>query len=50
MQVGKQKNRQTEDGRRNHFDKYDKLVDVVVMRFPDAKRSYGFGPGIFISF
>jgi len=33
----------TEDGLRNHFDKYGKLVDVVVMRFPDTKRSRGFG-------
>ena len=33
----------TEDGLRGHFDKYGKLVDVVVMRFPDTKRSRGFG-------
>ena len=33
----------TEDGLRAHFDKYGKLVDVVVMRFPDTKRSRGFG-------
>jgi len=37
----------TEDGLRGHFDKYGKLVDVVVMRFPDTKRSRGFG---FITF
>lgn len=37
----------TEDGLRSHFDKYGKLVDVVVMRFPDTKRSRGFG---FITF
>lgn len=37
----------TEDGLRTHFDKYGKLVDVVVMRFPDTKRSRGFG---FITF
>jgi len=33
----------TEDGLRNHFEKYGKMVDVVVMRFPDTKRSRGFG-------
>ena len=33
----------TEDGLRGHFDKYGKLVVVVVMRFPDTKRSRGFG-------
>ena len=39
----------TEDGLRNHFDKYGKLVDVVVMRFPDTKRSRGFGYEHFFS-
>ena len=39
----------TEDGLRNHFDKYGKLVDVVVMRFPDTKRSRGFGYVIYQS-
>jgi heterogeneous nuclear ribonucleoprotein A1/A3 len=33
----------TEDGLKDHFDKYGTLVDVVVMRFPDTKRSRGFG-------
>ena len=33
----------TEDGLRNHFEKYGKLVDVIVMRFPGTKRSRGFG-------
>ena len=40
----------TEDGLRNHFDKYGKLVDVVVMRFPDTKRSRGFGYDHFFPF
>ena len=37
----------TEDGLTAHFEKYGKIVDVVVMKFPDSKRSRGFG---FITF
>ncbi len=33
----------TEEGLKMHFGKYGELVDVVVMRFPDSKRSRGFG-------
>ena len=33
----------TEEGLKQHFAKYGELVDVVVMRFPDTKRSRGFG-------
>ena len=33
----------SEDGLRNHFEKYGKLVDVAVMRFPKTNRSRGFG-------
>jgi len=33
----------TEDGLSNFFGQYGQLVDVVVMRFPDTKRSRGFG-------
>ena len=37
----------TEDGLKGFFGQYGTLVDVVVMRFPDTKRSRGFG---FITF
>ena len=33
----------TEDGLKNYFEKYGKLVDVAVMRFPKTNRSRGFG-------
>ena len=33
----------TEDGLTAHFEKYGKIVDVIVMKFPDSKRSRGFG-------
>lgn len=33
----------TEDGLKNYFQKFGDLTDVVVMRFPDTKRSRGFG-------
>ena len=33
----------SEDGLRNYFEKYGKLVDVAVMRFPKTNRSRGFG-------
>ena len=33
----------TEDGLKNYFEKYGKLVDVAVMRFPKTDRSRGFG-------
>ena len=32
-----------EDGLREYFSQFGELVDVVVMRFPDTKRSRGFG-------
>ena len=37
----------TEEGLQAFFGKYGELVDSVVMRFPDTKRSRGFG---FITF
>ena len=41
-------NYQTDESNlRDHFSSYGELVDVVVMRFPDSKRSRGFG---FITF
>merc|ERR1712001_578433 len=33
----------TEESLKNHFSQYGELVDVVVMKFPDTKRSRGFG-------
>jgi len=33
----------TEDTLKEHFSQYGELVDVVVMKFPDTKRSRGFG-------
>ena len=33
----------TEDGLMEHFGKYGKIVDVIVMKFPDSRRSRGFG-------
>jgi len=33
----------TEDSLRSHFSQYGELIDVVVMKFPDTKRSRGFG-------
>merc|ERR1712001_234674 len=33
----------TEDSLKSHFSQYGELVDVVVMKFPDTKRSRGFG-------
>jgi RNA recognition motif-containing protein len=33
----------TEDGLKEHFGQFGTLVDVVVMKFPDTKRSRGFG-------
>eukprot|EP00095_Tigriopus_kingsejongensis_P007716 maker-scaffold142_size315517-snap-gene-2.24 protein:Tk07716 transcript:maker-scaffold142_size315517-snap-gene-2.24-mRNA-1 annotation:"heterogeneous nuclear ribonucleoprotein a2 b1 homolog" len=33
----------TEEGLREHFSNFGELTDVVVMRFPDTKRSRGFG-------
>ena len=33
----------TDDGLRNHFEKWGELVDCVVMRDPQSKRSRGFG-------
>lgn len=33
----------TEDGLRGHFGRYGTLVDVIVMKFPDTRRSRGFG-------
>ena len=33
----------TEDGLKNYFEKYGKLVDVVIQRFPKTNRSRGFG-------
>ncbi|KAI0211305.1 Heterogeneous nuclear ribonucleoprotein A3 [Lamellibrachia satsuma] len=33
----------TEDSLKNHFEKYGEVVDVVVMRDPNTKRSRGFG-------
>uniref|UniRef100_A0A0K2TCT3 Heterogeneous nuclear ribonucleoprotein A3 [Bos mutus] n=1 Tax=Lepeophtheirus salmonis TaxID=72036 RepID=A0A0K2TCT3_LEPSM len=33
----------TEDGLKKYFEKYGELVDIVVMRFPDTRRSRGFG-------
>eukprot|EP00096_Caligus_rogercresseyi_P011356 TRINITY_DN4443_c0_g1_i1.p1 TRINITY_DN4443_c0_g1~~TRINITY_DN4443_c0_g1_i1.p1 ORF type:complete len:427 (-),score=201.66 TRINITY_DN4443_c0_g1_i1:522-1802(-) len=32
-----------EDGLKAYFEKYGELVDIVVMRFPDTRRSRGFG-------
>lgn len=37
----------TEEGLKSYFSKYGELVDVVVMRFADSRRSRGFG---FITF
>ena len=33
----------TEDGLTAHFEQYGEIVDVIVMKFPDSKRSRGFG-------
>jgi len=33
----------TEDTLKEHFSQYGELVDIVVMKFPDTKRSRGFG-------
>lgn len=33
----------TEDGLTSHFEQYGQIVDVIVMKFPDSKRSRGFG-------
>ena len=33
----------TEDGLTTHFQQYGEIVDVIVMKFPDSKRSRGFG-------
>jgi len=33
----------TEDSLTSHFSQWGELVDVVVMKFPDTKRSRGFG-------
>jgi len=33
----------TEESLKTHFSQYGELIDVVVMKFPDTKRSRGFG-------
>ena len=33
----------TEDSLKEYFSEFGELVDIVVMRFPDTKRSRGFG-------
>jgi len=33
----------TEESLKSHFSQYGELIDVVVMKFPDTKRSRGFG-------
>ena len=33
----------TEEGLTSHFSDYGEIVDVIVMKFPDSKRSRGFG-------
>jgi len=33
----------TEDTLKSHFSQYGEIVDIVVMKFPDTKRSRGFG-------
>ena len=41
--LGYLNNSTTEEGIKKHFEKYGKIVDCVVMKFPETKKSRGFG-------